>query len=188
LFNVLARVQPLIFLDTFLGNTGIEDFYRVKPIKHQNPITQISDDDLLAWCDGDPGNRYPLIALSIQAFSESTETDELADIASAIRSPSGATEQSVLVWKPLVYSIFEKAPNLRTVLECLADAIRPMSWSGSRADILQERSVLFRSLFQHDNAEIRAWARSQYSRLQEEITRTREWEERLNRKQNESFE
>jgi hypothetical protein len=188
LFNELARVQPFIFLDIFLGNNGIEDFYRVKLIKRKNPITQISDDDLLFWCDSDPENRYPLIALSIQAFSESPEKDELADKASIVLSPSGSTEKSVLVWKPLVYSMFEKAPNLGVVLECLADTIRQISSSGSRVDILQNRSVLFQSLYQHDNAEISAWARSQHSKLQEEIKREREFEERLNRERNESFE
>jgi hypothetical protein len=84
--------------------------------------------------------------------------------------------------------MFEKAPNLGDVLECLADTIRPISYSGSLADILQKRSVLFQSLYQHDNAEISAWARSQYSKLQEEIKRAQEFEERLNRERNESFE
>jgi hypothetical protein len=87
-----------------------------------------------------------------------------------------------------VYSIFEKAPDLGVVLEHLADAIGPTSWSGSRADILQKRSVLFQSLYQHENAEIRAWARGQYSALQETVKREREWEERRNRERNESFE
>jgi len=87
-----------------------------------------------------------------------------------------------------VYSIFEKAPDLGIVLKHLADAIRPTSWSGSRADILQKRSVLFKSLYQHDNAEIRAWARGQYSALMETIEKDREWEDRHNRVRNESFE
>jgi hypothetical protein len=53
---------------------------------------------------------------------------------------------------------------------------------------LRTRSDLFQSLYQHDNAEIRAWARGQYSALQENIKREREWEGRLDGGRNESFE
>lgn len=174
LLNSLARTQPFVFLDVFLGNDGIKDYQRRRMFsdafeKRDNPLNQISDDDLISWCENEPENRYPLIASAIQAFSESAETSGLA-------------------WKPIVYSIFEKAPDLGGVLKHLADAISPTSWSGSLADILQKRSVLFQSLYQHDNAEIRAWARGQYSALQETIKRGREWEERHNRERNESFE
>ena len=174
LLNSLARIQPFVFLDVFLGNDGIKDYQRRRMFsddfeRRNNPLNQISDDDLISWCENEPEDRYPLIASAIQAFSESAETGELA-------------------WKPIVYSIFEKAPDLGVVLKYLADAIWPMSWSSSRADILQRRSVLFQSLYQHDNAEIRAWARGQYSALQETIKREREREEGHNRERNESFE
>jgi hypothetical protein len=174
LLNVLARTQPFVFLNVFLGNDGIKGYQRRRMFaddfeERSNPLDQISDEDLISWCDNAPEDRYPVIASAIQAFSESAEPRELA-------------------WKPIVYSIFEKAPDLGVALEHLADAIRPMSWSGSLADILQKRSVLFQSLYQHDNAEIRAWARGQYSALQETIRREREGEERHNRERNESFE
>ena len=174
LLNSLARTQPFVFLDVFLGNDEIKDYQRRRMfsdvfVKRENPLNQISDDDLISWCDNEPKNRYPLIASAIQAFSESAETSGLA-------------------WKRIVYSIFEKAPDLGVVLNHLANSIWPTSWSGSRADILQKRSVLFQSLYQHDNAEIRAWARGQYSALQEAIKREREVEERDNRERNESFE
>jgi len=176
LLNTLARSQPFVFLSVFLENDRVKDYQRRRMFvddleRRGNPLNQVSDDDLISWCDSDAKYRYPLIASAIQAFSESAETNGLA-------------------WKPIVYSIFEKAPDLSVVLEHLADAIviGPMSWTGSRASILQKRSVLFQSLYQHDNAEIRAWARDKYSVLQETIKREREWEEGHNRKINQSFE
>ena len=174
LLNSLARTQPFVFLDLFLGNDEIEDYQGRRMFsdafeRRQNPLDQISDEDLISWCDNGPECRYPLIASAIQAFSESAE-------------PSG------LAWKPIVYSIFEKAPDLSVVLNHLANVIWPMSWSGSRADILQRRSVLFQSLYQHDNAVIRTWATRQYSALQETIKGEREEEKRCNRDRNESFE
>ncbi len=174
LLNSLARAQPLVFLDVFLGNNGIGNYQRRRMFsddfeRRNNPINQISDNDLIFWCNSDPKNRFPLIASAIQAFSVSTETGELA-------------------WKPIVNSIFEKAPDLAAILECFADAIRPTSWDDSLAEILQKRSVLFQCLFQHDNEEIRAWARRQYQALQEAIKREQESEARQDREMNQSFE
>ncbi|OQW97495.1 MAG: hypothetical protein BWK74_06225 [Desulfobacteraceae bacterium A6] len=174
LLKMIALAQPFVFLDVFLGNDDIKDYQRRRMFRnnferHKNPLDQISDDDLISWCDNDPKDRYPIIVSAIQAFSESSEISGFA-------------------WKPIVYSIFEKAPDLGVVLEHLADVIRPTSWSGSRADVLQKRSVLFQSLYRHDNAEIRAWTRDQYSALQEAIKRERKWEESHNRERNESFE
>ena len=174
LLNLIANTQPIVFLDVFLGDEGIKDYQRRWLFdddfeRHTNPLNQISDNDLISWCDNDPEDRYPIIASAIQAFSESEKTSKLE-------------------WKPIVYSIFEKAPDLRVVLERFANDIRPRGWSGSLADILQKRSNLFHSLYQHDNSEIRAWARSRYSALQETIKRERELEEHGNRARNESFE
>lgn len=175
LLNILARTQPFVFLDVFLGNDKIEDYQRRRMLRHgfesddPNPLNQISDGDLISWCDNNPSHRYPLIVSAMQAFSQSAEIDGFA-------------------WKPIVYTILEKAPDLSAVLENLARSIRPSGWSGSLAEILEKRSVLFQNLYQHDNAEIRAWAKSQYSALQEAIKRERQWEEHNDRKRNESFE
>jgi hypothetical protein len=174
LLNSLSRAHPIVFLDVFLGDNSLEVYHYRRMFtddfeRRNNPLNQISDDDLISWCNNEPEDRYTLIASAIQAFSKSTETGKLE-------------------WKPVVYSIFEKAPDLSVVLEHLADAIRPRSWGGSLADIFQKRAVLFLSLYQHDNVEIRTWARKQYSDLQETIKRERDWEERRNRERNESFE
>ncbi len=177
LLNNLARAHPLVFLDVFLGDNWPKDYQRRIMFsdgsfaRHGNPINQISDTDLLSWCDRDPENRYPLIASAIRPFSVSTETGKLA-------------------WKPIVHSIFEKAPNLAIILEHFANGIRwpSSSWNGSWTAIFQERSVLLQTLYQHNNAEIRTWARGQYQNLQEIAKREQEPERYINRKRNESFE
>lgn len=174
LFNKIACVQPKVFLDSFLGDDRIKDYQHIKMFSDdyessRNPINQIPDNQLIEWCDYDPESRYPLIAAAIQPFSSSTETKGM-------------------VWKPIVHSIFEKAPDLGAVLQHLAYAIVPTSWSGSRADILQTRSVLFQNLYEHENPEISAWARKQYRDFQAKIESWREREARENRRQNESFE
>ncbi len=167
LTSVLASTQPFVFLDIFVENDKMKNYHRIRMFS--DALSRISDDDLLAWCQNNPISRYPKITSVMQFFSESTQTKELE-------------------WKPITYIIFEKAPDLGIVLEHLADSIIPTAWSGSRADILEKRSILFQSLYQHDNAEVRAWAKSQFLDLQEKIKRDREWEEHYKQRQKENDE
>jgi hypothetical protein len=175
LINLLARLHPILFLDVFVENNTIKDYQRRNMFaddfyhRHGNPLDQISQDDLISWCNKRPESRYSLIALVIQPFSKSSEADKL-------------------VWKPIVHSIFEKTSDLGKVLEHLAHSIIPTGGSDSLADLLEERLVLFQDLYVHHNAEIRAWAKRRYSALQEWIKRERELEKNRNRKRSESFE
>jgi hypothetical protein len=174
LLNALAHSQPFAFLDRIVGADGIKDYQRRWWVGDHfrgrgHPLDQISDHDIVAWCDERPEERYPLVTSVMQPFSESGET----------REPS---------WKPIVYSIFAKAPNLNNVVKHLVRAIRPSGWSGSLADILQKRAALFLSLFGHENEEIRSWAKNQYSALQKSIETEREEERQRHRRRNETFE
>ena len=130
---------------------------------------KISNEDIVSWCDDDPETRYIRLVPVIRTFSKSDETGEIS-------------------WSPLILDLLNKLANLTKVLDQLAITIRPDSWSGSLADILDERSVLFESLFHHDNEEVRAWARTQHTIIHEDITREREWESREDRQRNQTFE
>ena len=174
LLNKLAKMQPTIFLDVFLGEVDIED-YRFQRIfsddfeLHNSPLNQISDKDILSWCEKDTSSRYPLVASMLKAFKQSDETGKYE-------------------WRPFVYPILEKVSDLEDVLTRFADALIPISGSGSRADMLEERAVLYLDLYGHDNEEVVAWSKSQYKELQEVIRKEREWENQLDRERNESFE
>ena len=174
LLNKLAKMQPTIFLDVFLGRDDIED-YRLRRVfsddfgLHGGPVNQISDEEILSWCEKGTSSRYPLVASMVKAFNQSDETGKYE-------------------WKPFVYTIFDKAPVLEVVLECFADALIPTAWSVSRADILEKRAVLYESLYGHDNEEIAAWAENQYRELQEVIRMERDRESQLNHERNERFE
>lgn len=74
------------------------------------------------------------------------------------------------------------------VLDSIADSLHPSSWNGSLADALQGRLVFLESLFDHENAEIGSWARSQHRTLQEAIKDERAWEESRSRERDERFE
>jgi hypothetical protein len=174
LLNRLAQAQPRVFLDVFLGDKDIEVYQRRRMFpnnfeRHDNPLNQIPDIELLSWCEEDPHSRFPIVASAVEAFKKSDQTGEYD-------------------WKPIVYAILERAPDLTAVLEQLAEKIRPMSWSGSLSSILKDRSVLYQKLFVHDNTIIQAWAKSQLLRLKEAIRKEAEWEDQRHRERFETFE
>ncbi|HPG40257.1 MAG TPA: hypothetical protein PLP19_14585 [bacterium] len=174
LLNSLAQIQPYIFLDEFLGNEKIIRSQRgwlcFDDLNiNRNPLSQISIDDIIKWCDENPDNNYPLITSVIELFKGSPENKELH-------------------WNPVLFTIFEKAPNLTIVLNQLADRIEPHSWSGSKVNILQPRAELIQKLCKNDNEEIRIWAEKQYSDLLKTIKDYTEYEKNIYSKHDECFE
>lgn len=171
----LASSQSTVFLDMFLGSRTENDnrrrrLFMIDLNRHGNPLNAIPDESLIRWCDAAPDRRYPLVAGAIVPFSEQGESN-------------------VPVWKPIVHILFERAPVLNAVLRELGDCVRPRGgWSGSLADILERRNVLFACLFAHDNDEIAAWARNRHSAVREWIARERENEARRSSHVFESFE
>ena len=170
----LASSYPESFLDTFVGDNGSayrnnKSMYFDSLERKENPLNLIPDNVIETWCEKNPEDRYPLICYLATPFIESE---------SPVR----------LDWKPFVYDSMNKVKNLDILLDRLARTKRPHSRSGSRADILDRRSVLFRMLFEHENQEIGVWAKNQYALIQEKIRSEREIETRIVRNQNESFE
>ncbi|CAB1062170.1 Glucokinase (EC [Olavius sp. associated proteobacterium Delta 1] len=170
LLTNISKVQPLVFLDVFIGDdkkhqqarTFNEDFEH-----RENPLDQISDDDIISWCENDPANRYPLIASAMKLFKE---------------------DDGKLTWKPLLSRIFDGAPELEPVFDGIARNMIPNSWSGSRAEIVERQSELLKELFEHDNAQIGHLAKAKYVSLQRQITEMRKSEGEMFRTRFESFE
>lgn len=171
---ILSEKQPAILLESFLGNTEISDSKKSRIFsfyseRDENPLSKIPDQILIDWCEKAPENRYPLIASAIQLFKKSDETGNM-------------------VWRKAVYSLLEKAPDLKPILDDLTKSLKPSIWRDSLADILQTRLALLEELKYYQNEEVRSWAKSQLCDLRREIERTREWEDKRNRDVNESFE
>ncbi|NOT05439.1 MAG: hypothetical protein HOP27_12655 [Anaerolineales bacterium] len=175
LFSTIARVKPIVFLDVFLeNNKNIENYtphllFRDSFDERDLFIDQIADDILISWCEVNPETRYPLLASVTKLFSISKETKEIG-------------------LNRTTYLLFNKAPNLTIVLQHLSKSAIPMSWSDSLAELLSKRAELLKELFQHENEEIKSWAKEQYSVLQREAKSAYEDEEKRNRFYNERFE
>ncbi|MBI5032579.1 MAG: hypothetical protein HZB51_18795 [Chloroflexi bacterium] len=171
LLGKLAEVQPYVFLDTFIGqdkhifrSMAFDDFDRAG-----SPINQIPEKILVDWCEQDAETRYPLIVSSMQMYLKAKDSEELC-------------------WHPILPAIFAKSPNLQAVLSQLEKGIYPMSWSGSRADAMAKRFILFTKLSEYPNAEIRDWAIVQHQKLQLAVQVQHEHEVKENQARFERFE
>lgn len=174
LLGKLAELQPTAFLDVFLSAEAREN-HRLHKLflddleRGRNPLDKIGDADLIAWCDRDPSNRYPVIASSISSFKRTSR-------------------EHALEWNPLVYKLFEEAPNLSDILQAIGTDLEPMAWSGSRADIITQRAEILKELFTHKNDRIASWAKARYDSALQSAQRAREWEERHYKVRDETFE
>jgi hypothetical protein len=132
-------------------------------------ISQIPEDVLINWCEADSESRYPLLASVTRLFSTSKESNEIEISQTA-------------------YLLFNKAPNLAIILQHLSKSTNPTSWSGSLGEILSKRADTLKRLFEHENEEIKSWAKEQYSILKKEAQNALEYEEKNDRFYNERFE
>jgi hypothetical protein len=170
----LAKKQPLAFLDGFLGD-DIEDKQHIKRFflndiesKH-NPMPVIDEDLIIDWCEANPKVRY-------------------AKVASVIVPYRNSEKEGVLEWTPLALRIINNSPDSVEVLNEFKSTFRPMSWSGSRAAIMQRRLNLLSDLRNHENTSVSGWACKEERQYQQEIESELRWEKDREISRNESFE
>ena len=174
LLNKLAEIQPKIFLDEFLGRENVgqsrlaHSFIRYFT-RHVNPVTKISDDTIITWCEEDPSSRYVTAIPAINAFEKSSKTGKYE-------------------WRPIVDTILSRAPEPEKIVAQLSRVLRTLSMISLTADILEKRAVLLVNLFEHENAKIGWLAKRYYEILEREIASKRKIEGEYDRKRSEGFE
>ncbi len=143
-FKVLSTKQPLAFLDGFLGD-DIEFNHRIERAFYEdlgystNPLSNINDNVILEWCSSNSSKRYPMVAAVMQPYRVNEKSDEQE-------------------WTPLADNIICNSPDPVAVLKAFKSSFRPMSWSGSRADIMSKFLPLITSLKNHDILLVAEWA------------------------------
>lgn len=135
----------------------------------KNPLDAAPDEAVLAWCAGDPGRRFPFIARIASLFS-------------------AGGENAPLEWRPLALSLLKGAPEMADVLRQFIARFRPMSWSGSRAAIIEARAALLDKLPMSLSPKAAALVAEERERLHQEITEERRHETAEDREQDETFE
>lgn len=174
LLAALLERQPAAVLDSLFSDESLENvvavsvFYRLG--RHRkNPADRISCDAMIAWCEKDRGRRYPLIAsiVTFSRWSEATET---------------------LEWSDQAKSILTRTPAPRSVLEVFIKRFRPMSWSGSRASIMDANAQLLDRLQLYVNPDLMPFVTEAQTQLAREVTRERQRETQDDRVRDERFE
>lgn len=163
-----AAVLDSLFSDESLERVAISVFYRLG--RHRkNPADRISCDAIVAWCERDRGRSYPLIA-SIVTFACCSEASD------------------TLEWSEQAKSILTRAPDPRSVLEVFIKRFRPMSWSGSRASIMDANAQLLGSLELYIASDLMPFVSEAQVQLAQEVARARQRENEDDRVRDERFE
>lgn len=174
LLAALFGLQPEAVLDSLFSDESLENvaavsvFYRLG--RHRkNPADWISGDAMVAWCDKQPDRRYLLMAsiVTIARFSE---------------------ESDALEWSDQASSILKRAPDTRGVLEKFFNRLRPMSWSGSRASIMDANAQLLRKLEPFVTADLMPFVSAAQVQLAQDVERERKIEAEDDRTRDERFE
>ncbi len=174
LLKALLGVQPLAVLDALFQpdvserRAGIGLFDRTHGHR-SNPADEIPCELLIDWCNRDSNVRYE-IAASFITFSHRAE---------------GSGQQ---VWSEQAKALLVNAPDPRNVLAVLVDRFRPMSWSGSRAAVMEANARLLDGLETGIPAEIMPFVAEARDSLTREIARERQFENERDQARDERFE
>lgn len=165
--NTLFSIQQEVFLDVFLGGKdgnllqysptaswGSE--FDPVPASTQETITAV-----ISWAQNYPEIRYPSLASAIKPFE--------------VKGGGAPT------WTTLAQEIISNTPQpiLPETLDKLEVSIEPLSWTGNRSEILEERSVLVKSLTNHQNDIVASWAREREQTWTAAIEKEREKERQM---------
>ncbi|MGY4503785.1 hypothetical protein ACVWYH_007742 [Bradyrhizobium sp. GM24.11] len=123
---------------------------------------------LIAWCDRDRGRRY-------------------AQAASIVTFARRAEESGPQVWSEQAKALLTNADDPRRVLAVFVERFRPMSWSGSRAALIEANARLLDTL-EPELSEMISFLAEAKSRFAREIAAERQWETERDQARDERFE
>ncbi|HGM6309374.1 TPA: hypothetical protein ACKP8D_001805 [Pseudomonas putida] len=174
LLAALLECQPAAVLDSLFSDESLEKlvatsvFYRLGHHR-KSPADRIPCDEMVTWCEKDPDRRYPLMA-SIVTFARCSEASD------------------TLEWSEQAQSILTNAPNPRGALEVFINRFRPMSWSGSRASILDANAQLLNKVKSYIAPDFMPFVTEAQMQLAQDVARERQRETRVDRVRDERFE
>ncbi len=174
LLSALLELQPMVVLDALFEGEETNRRVGFRLFKYlgdhkNNPADVITSEALIAWCGEDPEHRYPLAA-SIITFAHRPET-------------SGP-----LAWTDQAMALLANAPAPRSVLEVFIERFRPMTWSGSRAALIEANARLLDSLESDGPPDLIPFVTESKAQLAQIVTRMRQRETEQDRTHDERFE
>jgi len=175
LIGKLFKVQPVTMLDGLFGGTAAERKTGLKIIEdlvhgdQPNPLDGVGKTEMLAWCEQDPAERYPMMASVVTLFRQGIENTglELSEIAQAL---------------------LDRAPHRLVVVNEYVQRFRPHNYSGSLAAAMEVALAPLRHLEDDAEAAVAAFAKAEGIRLRQEIEKVRQRETESDRQTDERFE
>lgn len=132
-------------------------------------------DRVMAWC-GDEQERVQKVAAAVHSYVGSGSTDPSAD------------HPKHMVLSQHIKSLLAVATDKQAIVESMYEDISPLSWSGSRANIMEARSKAFEELLNYPDAAVRELVRTKLSILVQTIHREREREAAEHNEREQRFE
>jgi hypothetical protein len=174
LMQGVVAAQPLAALDGLFGGDDqgrAQGLGVVRDMEHleQYPIDAIPEDIIIEWCKQEPAVRYPLIAKTIRPFLR-------------------PKDQSNLSWTGIAMKLLDGAPDRVAVMRELSRKLMPMSWSGSRATVMEANTQLLNELEGHTDAALATFVKAEKDRLAAYIEKEKLWEAASDRATGERFE
>lgn len=128
LIQALFKTQPTTMLDELVQGSEKDRAKNIGIVldanrHHPNPVSFIPDDVLLAWCDADPGMRYPFAAAAALLFDSAGGTASIE-------------------WRPIANALLKRSPDPLAVFKAMKESLRPMSFEGSIATEYETRLQL----------------------------------------------
>lgn len=174
LVRLISEYHPLVVLDRLIGNPSKDDvrslsYYEDLRDSDKNIVGKIPLDTILDW-------------------AVSGSMDRFRALAKVIHFREGGEEGASYNWTELAMELINAAPDKIGMAEQLAMRFRPMSWSGSRADIMARYTPLLEMLSDHEEVALAQWAAERLKDYQIEIANERKWEAERDRGRDERFE
>lgn len=122
----LLEVQPLTVLNTIFPSSQTEEAEGIalfdEPYQnHTIPTDALDQETLIKWCEQDREQRYTIAAMIITPHNYSNE---------------GRSQQ----WPNQAAALLTNAPDPSRVLSTISERLRPVSWVGSLATLLETNS------------------------------------------------
>lgn len=169
-----AELAPELFLDrVFSGDEDIQRkrrFFIERGGMDSLPLAGIDIDVLIRWCQSQANEEvWPVVGASIKLWEKDSDDGDIE-------------------LTPAAVEFLEASPHKEAVLMAYASQLEPMSWSGSRADIMQNRTKSFQVFAHHPNPDIAKAAGDAIKEITKRIDAERKWEKRRDEEREQRFE
>jgi hypothetical protein len=173
--EALFKIQPVAALDELVGDEPDKGVHYIRRrelsgFHDRNPLMHVPMETLLAWCREGSDTRWENLAAAVPVFGQRS------------------SDEGGVAWSEQAIVLVRNAPSPGPVVQALLDRIFPRSWSGSLAQILNQRLPLFDAFVEYLDEKALADLGARKDAFKRGIERERERESDEHRARNERFE